>query len=371
MKFKKVIACCLTVVLLLSLTGCGKKPNNAYEVFRETVGDDSFNTVVNLLFTTAEKNTEEHNYDNSQSYELYIDADSSIKKDIGQLYAKHSINGEPFEYICQFTRNKNNIFYNIDNLINFEAASQNRDIVGIKSLRDNLNINKEFALFDLSREIFHVFEDGQQYNALPNLFLVLDNIGEDFFDSLAKSKIAVMNDETTFTEININSVSLITVIDLLAEKYDDVKPVLEKAIENLNKEEFEVLNSDGVYFMLYRFDSFMSLWTDMSQKEKDDFIAEYFDDFNLNIIMDNSIPGIVTFNISGSYTIGYEETRFTGTVKFKPIESFDVPVIEDYENNDTHLLIQNYFSPESANVEVADPDDVFTEDLLAKLEGLT
>lgn len=335
MKFKKGIALCLAVIILLSLSGCKKQnePKNFYAMFGEVSDTGLFNTVLDLTFTTLEKNTENDN--SASSYKIYLDADTDTNSDIGRLYIKHSINGEPYKYLGQYVRSHNFVYYNLDNYINYNILVNNYKISSIESFKANTDINAEHALLDLSKlTTLNSDFDNIEINITSSVKVLLDAYGEDLFGFLIKEKLLTKNNETTFSEINLTITDLITVVDYLADAYSCNNGIKEKMVEIANSLPDSQLKNDIVGenpAIITYIELFFDNWTKCSKEERlVILLGENIEDFTINIVADTSDPNILTFKICGTYFTDIEETRFEGTLKFRKSQSFNIDIPEEY-----------------------------------------
>lgn len=346
MKFKKCVALFLVAIMLFSLSGCDSKPANVYTTLRKVFDNNTFNTVINLTLTTMQKQTENQKY---TTYNFYVDADSDITEDKGRLYAKYSIDEAPYEYLCRYERNKNTVFYNLDDFIKFNAFLANMPLEDTEALKNNIGANYEYGIINTDSILFKTFNNTEELNVLTNFFSITDAFGEKFFDFLADEKIAIKNDESSFTEINIDTDSLITIIDYIEKEYtgvNGIKQKLTKAIKDSDNENIKIKDNDNGYLILHDLDFFINSWSKFSNKEKEAFINEKFTDFNLRIIMDTTTPNLIIFNVIGNYSNETTDARISGEIKFRPAEPFVLTNIDSYADYDVYETIKAIFAVE-------------------------
>ena len=337
MKFKKIISIFLIVVMLCSFASCGKSSRHVYPVLKDVFDNNTFNTVANITFTSVLKETQE-----TEKYQIYIDADSDINRDIGQLYAKYSTNDSPFEYLCRYSRNGKNLYYNLDDYIKYCAVSAGKTMNSTEAFKNNMDLNYEYAVADTTKMFFNTIENEHGGNVLPNLFMIFDFLGKNFFDFLIENEIAIINDNTSFTEITITEKSLITIFDYLATQYNDIRKTLVKEIKKSENEYMKTEIEDS-YVALFTFDALSNTWKNFSEKEKEVFLNEYFSDFNLTMVFDTYTPNMVSINVLGSFSKNEQDIRFEGIVRFQKIESFEIPTIETYAGYDTNTIVKAAF----------------------------
>lgn len=351
MKFKKCIALCLVIVTLFSLSSCTKNIDNPYLMFKEKINANTFNTVVDLSFSTITKT--ESNDDISNSYRIYIDADTCRNNDTGRLYAKHSINEKPYQQIFEYIRQEQNLYYNVDNYIDFKISQLENPNKTIDSVKNNLGIKTQYGKLNTSDFVFRTFKNNNKTSVVNNLFRVIDLLGEDFFDFLVNEKILVKNNDTLFSEINLNSDNLVDVVNYLSDyynKHNGIKDLLQGIIEESSNDTLKLKTENEEYLMLINIDMFFNMWDALSKKEQKELVySSLSKDFNLKISIDNTDLSILKLEITGFYSSETSVTRFDGFIKFRNADDFTISVPDNLASENTIDSINLIFKDDNDN----------------------
>ena len=315
MNFKKCIALCLVIVMLFSLSSCTKNIDNPYLIFKEKINANTFNTVVDLSFSTITKT--ESDDDISNSYKIYIDADTCRNNDTGRLYAKHSINEKPYQQIFEYIRQEQNLYYNVDNYIDFKISQLENPNKTIDSVKNNLGIKTQYGKLNTSDFVFR------------------------------------KNNDTLFSEINLNSDNLVDIVNYLSDyynKHNGIKDLLQGIIEESSNDTLKLKTENEEYLMLINIDMFFNMWDALSKKEQKELVCSSLSkDFNLKISIDNTDLSILKLEITGFYSSETSVTRFDGFIKFRNADDFTISIPNNVASENTIDSINLIFKDDNYN----------------------